>query len=112
MIDIKTHNYVSLSMSEFQTSYCDDNHLDAEDPRCSRLTFSGTFSRIPKSDPVYKAALEKLFVTHPSMKTWFEMPSHDFYLASITIDNIWLIDFFGGGYTIPLKDYYAGKDHA
>ena len=46
MVDIKTHNYISLSMSEFQTNYCKDKKLDPEDPRCARLTFSDSFSKI------------------------------------------------------------------
>ena len=110
MVDIKSHNFVSLSMSEFQTDYCAKNNWDAEDPRCARLTFSGSFSKVKKDAPEYKSALANLFKTHPSMKTWFQMPSHDFYLAKLTITNIWLIDFFGGAATVPVTAYYAGHD--
>lgn len=36
--------------------------------------------------------------------------AHEFYVARINIQQIWLIDFFGGGYRMPLKDYYNGHD--
>ena len=112
MIDIKSHNYLSLSMSEYQTNVCRDNKWDAEDPRCARLVFSGTFVKVDKKESDYQAALSQLFKIHPEAQEWFNMPSHDFYLAKLAIDNIWLIDFFGGAYMVPLKDYYAGKDNA
>ena len=43
------------------------------------------------------------------MQDW---PSdHMFYLAEFKIESVWLIDYFGGAYTVPLADYYAGQDN-
>ena len=44
------------------------------------------------------------------MEDWETNTSHMFYLARLNVEQIWLIDWFGGGYRMPLNDYYNGSD--
>jgi len=36
-------------------------------------------------------------------------PGHDFFVAKLDIDGIWLIDFYGGAANIAPEDYYAAN---
>merc|ERR1739838_405166 len=104
--DIAKNNSVSISMSEWQTGYCQKNRIDAESPLCTRLTMAGKFVKV--TDKVEQAfALKALISRHPSMKAW--SLAHQFYVAKLDIELIWLIDFFGGASIIDPKDYYAVK---
>ena len=109
MIDLKSHNYTSLSISEFQTDICKKHKWDPEDPRCGRLTLSGSFSKVPKNGDEHKSAMNEMVKRHPEMKEWEAMSSHDFYLAKLNIQSIWLIDFFGGAANITPAEYYNAK---
>ena len=105
-LDIAKNNSVSISMSEWQTGYCQKNHIDVESPLCSRLTMAGKFIKV--IDNVEKAfALKALIARHPFMKAWYF--AHQFYVAKLDIELIWLIDFFGGTSIIDPKDYFAVK---
>jgi len=77
---------------------------DAEDPRCTRLTFIGKMQNV--TDPnMLQAAQAALFPRHPEMKTW---PSdHMFKFYTMEIEHIWLIDMFGGASSIKPSDYYS-----
>ena len=34
---------------------------------------------------------------------------HDWYFSKLKIDDIWLIDYFGGPAIIPVADYYQAS---
>lgn len=42
MEDVKNNSHVTLSVSEIIFGYCQNQTWDAEDPRCARLTLTGT----------------------------------------------------------------------
>jgi len=44
------------------------------------------------------------------MADWESNKSHHFYVARLNIEQVWFIDWFGGGYRMPLDDYYNGSD--
>ena len=68
----------------------------------------GTVSPVDQEDDRYESALAKMFYLHPAMRDWPD--DHMFYLAEFKIESVWLVDYFGGAYTVPLNDYFAGKD--
>ena len=107
IIDLSFHNYLSLSISEFQNGICSALNLDPEDPRCSRLTISGSLVKVPSTNEDYDQIMSKMIERHPQVVNWKDL---NFYLVELEIKRIWLIDYFGGGYNMPLKDYYAGTD--
>ena len=60
----------------------------------------------------YDLAKTALFERHPVMSEWEQNESHAFYLAKLEISHLWLIDWFGGGYEMPLEDYFNGSDYS
>lgn len=52
----------------------------------------------------YNFAKQGLFERHSTMESW---PSnHEWIIAKIEIDDIWLIDFFGGAAIIDPETYF------
>merc|ERR1712151_1162111 len=84
---------------------------DPEDPRCTRLTFTGSMVKV--TDAAESAfAKQALIAKHPPMKDWMQMQSHDFFISKMNIDHVWLIDFFGGASHITPEDYYKASEAA
>jgi hypothetical protein len=52
-----------------------------------------------------KTARAALFKRHTSFSQY--PPGHDFFVAKMEIDGVWLIDFFGGAAIIPPAEYFA-----
>merc|ERR1719329_195058 len=78
--------------------------LDPEDPRCVRLSLTGTVANV--TDAAELAFAKKgLISVYPDMANW--PASHGFHVVKLQIENIWLIDFFGGAKNIAPKDYFA-----
>jgi hypothetical protein len=95
MKDIAKNPYVAFSLSAAQLfGHCDVSTLDPENPRCARVVFSGKF--VPVDDPDEKDfAHNALFDRHPEMASW--PTDHDWKVHKIDLEEIWLIDIFGGG---------------
>jgi hypothetical protein len=95
MKDIAKNPHVAFSLSAAQLlGHCDVNTLDPENPRCARVVFSGKF--VPVDDPDEKDfAHNALFDRHPEMASW--PTDHDWKVHKIDLEEIWLIDIFGGG---------------
>lgn len=109
IIDVIHNNLVSFSLSELQTGYCNAKEYDAEDPRCARLSISGRLILVP--DDEIEAAKEALYDKHPAMKGWYENgKDHDFRIWKIDIEEIWLVDFFGGAAIVSIDAWNRGTD--
>lgn len=109
IIDVMHNSLISLSVSEMQTGYCQRKTYDAEDPRCARLSVNGRLVQV--SDDEIEDAKVALFDRHPAMKDWYESGmGHDFRFWKVDIEEIWLVDFFGGAAKIKLDDWNRGTD--
>nr|XP_039273615.1 protein CREG1-like [Styela clava] len=106
MQDVMKNPIVSFTLSEAEIEYCGNQDFDPEDPRCARLTLSGKMVNVTNNEE-RDFALASLFKRHPVMKSW--PTSHDFHVTKLEIDMIWLLDYFGGGSVVPLKDYFAAN---
>jgi hypothetical protein len=105
---------VSLTLSEASlASVCGGSNLkgcliggygDPENPLCARLVLTGTFLIVPPGDEL-DTAKEALFARHTSMKQW--PVGHEWLVAKLEIQDIWLIDFFGGASILNVDDYLA-----
>jgi hypothetical protein len=125
MLDAKENPMISLSLSEATlSSACssgsndDDDVRDActvgtkygdpEMPICARLVLTGALVVLNGKDDdkdEYVMAREALFERHASMASW---PSdHNWVIAKIDIQDIWLIDYFGGATILSLDDYFG-----
>lgn len=106
MQDLKKFPNFTLTLTEASVD-CEQKHLDPEDPRCVRLSMTGTMLDVTEADEI-KFAKEGLYASHPQMATW--PASHDFRVTKMHIEKIWLIDMFGGASNISPKDYFAVKE--
>jgi len=105
MQDVAVDPHATLTLSE-ATIDCQTLQLDPEDPRCVRLSLSGQMVNVSDKDE-YAKARAALFKRHPPMKSW---PSdHGWMIFKLQIENLWLIDFFGGAIDVPLANYSAAK---
>eukprot|EP00466_Bigelowiella_natans_P009724 jgi/Bigna1/54718/estExt_Genewise1Plus.C_410023 len=77
---------------------------DPENPPCARLVLSGVMSKVKANTSEESVAKAALFSVHPSFKLY--PPSHEFFVARMDIDSIWLIDAYGGAAYITPTDYF------
>lgn len=107
--DIAVNNNVSLGLSEAQLGLCGEDSTDdvpdPESPLCARLVLSGRFMNVSSADR--DAAVTQLFTEHPEMKNW--PAGHDWMVSYLLLDQIWLIDIFGGASIVPPEAYWAWK---
>lgn len=105
---------VSLAMTEAQLT--GDNAIadctigegdygDPENPPCARLVLNGNLVKVGASSAEGKLAKSCLEKRHPSFR-WYP-PGHDFFVAKLELDGIWLIDFYGGAQNVSTDDYFA-----
>nr|CAD7444132.1 unnamed protein product [Timema bartmani]CAD7453860.1 unnamed protein product [Timema tahoe] len=95
----------SLTMTLAETNYCDKNGFDPEDPRCAKVIFTGKIKRLKPGTPKWFFAQDALFSRHPAMQTW--PAGHNWYFAKMKIEQIALLDYFGGPKFINVKEYLA-----
>ena len=100
---IYSQNWSEFSISEIQSLQSFDKFLEYD---LQKLGIQFIF----KATDEYTKAKAALFARHPVMIEWEKNESHAFYVARLNIDHGWLIDFFGGGYDMPIKDYFNGHD--
>ena len=106
LIDISTNPIVSFSLTAASLGRCPPTkHTDPENPTCARATFSGTFTKVTDENESENAR-QSLIARHPMMASW--PPEHNFNVWKITdINEIWLIDIYGGAKSVDPKEYYA-----
>ncbi|XP_030838313.1 protein CREG1 [Strongylocentrotus purpuratus] len=107
MQDVAKNPNVTLSFSEAEFSDVADcavsSSSDPENPLCARLMLFGKLVHV--TDPKENAfAKEALFSRHPLMPSW---PSgHNFSFKKLIITDVWILDFYGGGSSLSVEDYY------
>ncbi|CAH1241805.1 CREG1 [Branchiostoma lanceolatum] len=102
--DLAVNPNASLSMSEVESGYCTSEKWDAEDPRCAKIVLSGKIVTVPQHETDF--AKTALFSRHPIMAEWAKIQTHKFYFAKMEIENVFVLDFFGGGNIVSPEDYY------
>eukprot|EP01052_Picozoa_sp_SAG31_P038525 SAG31_NODE_5168_length_2702_cov_2.425663_1_plen_355_part_00 len=83
---------------------------DAESPPCTRVTLSGTFVNITGTAEATTAE-RALYQRHPLMKQWGPgnpMGLHDFFFAKLELEQVWVIDHYGGAARLPVAEYLQG----
>jgi len=106
-----TLSEAALDTSQFEGAKCGpDGDLDPEDPRCAKLTISGTMK--PVDDDKYKFGLDTLYAKHPQMESW--PADHGFVVYEMHIDDLWMIANYGGGGSFSATDFLASdpQQHA
>ncbi|KAL5722312.1 hypothetical protein ACHQM5_005849 [Ranunculus cassubicifolius] len=91
----------SLTISESPLGTC--GKTDPENPTCSKLTFTGKLKLISGNTDEAKVAESALFSKHAEMKDWPK--NHNFGFYKLDIEDIFLIDWFGGPKPMTLDQY-------
>jgi len=114
-LDAKENTAVSLSLSEASlSSVCGAEALpscaivsgaygDPENPVCARLVLSGVLVLLKEDDEEYHFAKRSLFQRHGSMEDWPQ--DHNWVVAKVDVQDIWLIDYFGGASILNVETY-------
>lgn len=102
-----TVSQASFEPKLFAVAGCGDpsNAVDAQDPRCAKVTFSGKI--VPCDNECDIIAKQALFSAHPSMEYWPE--DHDFQTHEMILDSVWMIANFGGGDVFSAEEYYQAN---
>jgi len=120
--DTINNNMVSLTLSESSlSSVCSQErhgfvdscmigtkYGDPENPVCARLTLTGKLIPLKEDGDdtnEYELAKNALFERHPSMADW--PVGHGWVIAKIDLQDIWLIDYFGGATILDPKEYFS-----
>ncbi|KAM0895954.1 hypothetical protein ACQ4PT_023483 [Festuca glaucescens] len=97
----------SFTLSEFPLGTCGEK--DPENPSCAKLTLTGKLKVVDLQSPEADSAKTALFSKHPEMEGWPK--NHNFGIYKLEIENIFLIDWFGGPKPISPSEYLEyGKD--
>ncbi|KAE8797326.1 protein CREG1 [Hordeum vulgare] len=97
----------SFTLSEFPLGTC--GKVDPENPTCAKLTLTGKLKMVDHKSPEADLAKTALFSKHPEMEGWPK--NHHFEIFKLEIENIFLIDWFGGPKPISPSQYLEyGRD--
>ncbi|XP_057856301.2 uncharacterized protein LOC131065719 isoform X1 [Cryptomeria japonica] len=99
--DLQKDSRCSLTVSEFPLGTC--SGIDPENPTCSKLTLTGKMEALNMSGPVADFASQALFSKHSEMMDW--PTDHNFQFFKLNIENIFLIDWFGGPKPLSVAEY-------
>ena len=80
---------------------------DPESPICARLVLTGRLVQVSDDAQEFQTAQAALFHRHPQMAYW--PADHDWVIAKLVIQDIWLIDYFGGASILNVDEYYKQK---
>lgn len=105
--DLSHNNKASLTMSLAQSGYCAKMNFDPEDPRCAHVILTGEFIKLDPESEEETFARNALFTRHPIMPDW--PAGHHWFFAKIDIQNILILDWFGGAVTVPVQEYFEAK---
>eukprot|EP00469_Lotharella_globosa_P009003 CAMPEP_0167771556 /NCGR_PEP_ID=MMETSP0111_2-20121227/348_1 /TAXON_ID=91324 /ORGANISM="Lotharella globosa, Strain CCCM811" /LENGTH=236 /DNA_ID=CAMNT_0007660931 /DNA_START=41 /DNA_END=751 /DNA_ORIENTATION=- len=101
--DIAQNPKASFTVSEVDIGYCAKKGWDPEDPRCAKVVLSGEIVEVTDPDE-QKKFKDALFTRHPPMKSW--PVDHNWKVKKMNIEDIWMLDIFGGASIITPADYY------
>ncbi|KAI3713197.1 hypothetical protein L1987_71770 [Smallanthus sonchifolius] len=97
----------SFTISEYALGTC--GKADPENPTCSKITLTGKLNEVDAKSEEAATAKKYLFAKHAEMKDWPK--GHDFQVFKLDIEEIFLINYFGGPKPLTVDEYlHAGKD--
>lgn len=99
-----TLSQAALDPSLFSLSGCGTTKsaVDAQDPRCAKVTLQGSIQSCSTSDCT-TIGMATLLHKHPVMENWPE--DHQFHVHELMIESVWMIANFGGASEIDPSDY-------
>ncbi|KAI8533789.1 hypothetical protein RHMOL_Rhmol10G0036200 [Rhododendron molle] len=95
----------SLTISEYPVGTC--GKADPENPTCSKITLTGKLKVVAGNTGEAEFAKKALFTKHPEMKGWPK--DHNFQFFKLEIENIFLINWFGGPKPLTVEQYLQAE---
>ncbi|KAJ4826437.1 hypothetical protein Tsubulata_013630 [Turnera subulata] len=95
----------SLTISEYPLGTC--GQKDPENPSCAKLTLTGKLKVLKEGSEEAEFAKIALFTKHPEMKGWPK--SHNFQFFKLDIEDLFLINWFGGPKPLTVEEYLHPK---
>ncbi|MED6222870.1 hypothetical protein PIB30_068582 [Stylosanthes scabra] len=95
----------SFTVSEYPLGTC--GNLDPENPVCSKITLIGKLKLVDEYSKEAEFARISLFSKHSEMKGWPE--GHNFQIFKLEIEDIFLIDWYGGPKPLTVEEYLHPK---
>ncbi|XP_022939916.1 protein CREG1 [Cucurbita moschata] len=95
----------SFTLSEYPIGTC--GKIDPENPTCAKITLIGKLRQVDPNSKEAEFAKTSLFSKHAEMKKWPK--DHDFRFYNLVIENIFLIDWFGGPKPLTVDQYLHFK---
>ncbi|XP_076924553.1 uncharacterized protein LOC143587038 [Bidens hawaiensis] len=92
----------SFTLSEFPLGTC--GQIDPENPTCSKITLTGKLNEVDPESEETSMAKKALFSKHAEMKNWPK--DHSFKVYRLDIEDIFLIDFYGGLKPLTVDQYF------
>lgn len=102
--DVTKDNKLTALFTEEQNLSCTKNNVDPMEPTCARAIFTGKCKKLEKKTAEYKEADEAFTKRHPASIMWRSV--HGFYFCKLEIEQIAVIDFYGGVHYVEANDYY------
>ncbi|CAL9103183.1 unnamed protein product [Musa acuminata var. zebrina] len=99
--DALTDGRSSFALSEFPLGSC--GKIDPENPTCAKLTLTGKLKLVDSQSSEAEFARDALFAKHREMKDWPK--NHNFQIFKLEIEDIFLIDWFGGAKPLSPAQY-------
>lgn len=91
----------SFTISEYNIGTC--GKKDPENPSCAKITLTGKLNVLDNKSNEAEYAESSLFAKHPEMKDWPK--NHNFQIFKLDIENIFLINWFGGPKPLTPDEY-------
>ncbi|XP_050381119.1 uncharacterized protein LOC126798254 [Argentina anserina] len=103
--NVQKDQRASLTISEHPIGTC--GKVDPENPTCAKITLTGKLRIANGSPNERKIAKKALFSKHPEMKYWPK--GHNFQFFKLDIEDIFLINWFGGPKPLTVDQYLQAK---
>lgn len=103
--DLHSSNRLTALFSDDQDLACTKKKVDPMEPTCGRIMISGIRTVIDPNDrETYRLANESFVSRHPASTNWVH--THDFYLCELKIQQIAVLNYYGGPHYVNPEDYY------
>ncbi|XP_037042373.1 protein CREG1 isoform X1 [Bradysia coprophila] len=102
--DLMKNNKLTVLFSNDQDLACTKKGIDPMEPTCARIMISGEADKLDVNSDEFKSANRSFISRHPAATNW--IATHTFYLCKLEIEQIVVLDWYGGPHYVSVEDYY------
>lgn len=102
--DLAIDNKLTVLFSNDQDLSCSKRGIDPMEPTCGRIIISGKYVELKNDTNEYRVGNEAFLSRHPASTRWIR--THNFFLCTLNIEQIAVLDYYGGPHYVTPADYY------